>query len=294
VAAWIAAQAGNFTVASGNAASPWHDGGAQEALNTVPGAGDTANPNGFGITIDGNVTCDGFVGNENVGHFHVTADRTVTLAVSGIVSNSTLAAGFIQVSGGTLTLVGGGAGKTLVAGSGAGGSCIVTSGTAGLTINNEGGTALRNTNWGEVVWHGATGTLAITGKCTSSSGQCLYVTGNATWSITNTGGTAIEQTAGDGPCVRCTSGTGTVNGNIVSSCTAAYIWRIGSNATLNGMFLSTAGCPTLYLNVGTLTWTGARTLAAGEYAFGYTGGGTLNITSLALTNSGTFVWQHRL
>jgi hypothetical protein len=51
--AWTSQRAGSWTVLSGNAASPWHDGGPQTAANTYPGAG--TNP---GDTVAQNHTID--------------------------------------------------------------------------------------------------------------------------------------------------------------------------------------------------------------------------------------------
>ena len=41
MATWVSTQSGTWSVASGTASSPWYDNGAQTALNTIPGDGDT-------------------------------------------------------------------------------------------------------------------------------------------------------------------------------------------------------------------------------------------------------------
>lgn len=53
MATWAAQRAGSFATVSSNPASPWHDGGAQTALASIPQAGDTiTNAGGFQLTFN--------------------------------------------------------------------------------------------------------------------------------------------------------------------------------------------------------------------------------------------------
>ena len=268
MAAITAAAAGDF-----NTPATWNDpgGGAR-----VPTAGDTANPNGYAITINGNVTCDGFVSSENVGYFAVNTSCTITLAVSGIVSSSTLTAGFVRVATGvTLDLIGGGAGKTLIT-QGPSGNAIVTAGTAALTVTNTNGVAMTVTSTtGRAVLYDSTGNLTVTGSISSSGGSsrtALYITGACTAQlnsdISNSGNTGY-------PTVYVGDGTVTINGNL--------------GGTQSGLWC-------LQVNGGTVNWTGARSLVVDNEAYIRISGGTLTLATageaLALANSGTvFIWK---
>lgn len=53
MATWAMQRAGNFATASDNALSPWHDGGAQTALASIPQPNDTiTNAGAFDLTFD--------------------------------------------------------------------------------------------------------------------------------------------------------------------------------------------------------------------------------------------------
>lgn len=53
MATWAVQRAGNFATASSNPASPWHDGGSQTALASIPAVGDTiTNAGAFSLTFN--------------------------------------------------------------------------------------------------------------------------------------------------------------------------------------------------------------------------------------------------
>jgi hypothetical protein len=273
MAAITAASAGNF-----NTAGTWNDpgGGAR-----VPTTGDTANPNGYGIVIDGNVTCDGFVGNENVGHFHVdSGSPTVTLAVSGIVSSSTLTAGFIQVAAdATLNLVGGGSGKILITNTAAG-YAIVTAGSAVLNVTNTNGTAV-SVAAGRCISSAGTGAVTIVGNILqgaagAGTGRSVYITSTSTsHSIT---GSMVQSSYGCCLEMNATGGRVTLSGT-----SSVY------SQTYNSSQYSV-----VQASVGTIAISGNRTVAAGElWCFGVWNSGTLNLTDVTFTNNGK-LFIHRM
>jgi hypothetical protein len=101
MSAWTSLQAGNWSRSSENADSPWYDGGAQSALASVPGNGDSVQTD-HDVVVDVNTT---------VG---TTPDDTSTNAILVESGTLTIAAGVTLTCRGRLYLSG--AGLTLEAG----------------------------------------------------------------------------------------------------------------------------------------------------------------------------------
>ncbi len=56
MAVWAVQRVGNWATVSSNPASPWHDGGAQTALASIPAVGDTiTNAGAFNLTFDADI-----------------------------------------------------------------------------------------------------------------------------------------------------------------------------------------------------------------------------------------------
>jgi hypothetical protein len=206
---------------------------------------------------------------------------------------------------------------------GAGGYCIATTGSGITVVNNGTGTAAEATNTNaRAIHHNSTGNLTVTGNLISSgtSSYAVYVgtsavgitigitgtiaasganavgygqSGNSTATITGNGTVSATAEA----AVSCSAGTVTYNGDVAAS--GGYGLLVSSTGAIvhSGKLSSSFGASELgcaaYVNGGTLTWTGARSLAAGEYCFIKISTGTLNFATgagaLTLTCSGSFV-----
>jgi hypothetical protein len=191
---------------------------------------------------------------------------TCSLTLNGSVAYSgTNTSGMIPVGGSqTLTIQNtGGAGTTSVSNTSTG-YAIVPASTGILVVSNSGGTALSETSSGRCVSASGSGTCTITGAITATGGG--YGLLNSSTSVSHTVTGDVSNSDVSGAAIRSSGGTITVDGNLSSSNGATVVNMVG----------------------GTFVWTGARTLAAATDCKLVVSTGTINITSLVLTNSGRF------
>jgi hypothetical protein len=276
------------TTGSGNWSSttpdaPWPSG-------TKPTTGDVVEiAAGHTVTLDENTAVLGAAGIKNVAGSNTSVlNINGTVTINGNVSYSgTASTGFVTYgTGDALTILG------TVTNSGTG-RAVVGSGSGTLNAENLGNIAA-TCSAGISLDHNSTGDLTIVGKLSgnaSSTTGILYVEGACTWTLSN-GGDAVIETSG-GSAFRANSGTGTITGACTNSSKTFNEYWIniaGSAVTINGTIESEG--TQVRLTSGTLFWTGSRTHAAGKNVHFYLIGGTLNIASLVLANSGSVIIQY--
>lgn len=173
--------AARTAVGTGNWSNPaiW-DGGV-----SLPGVGDTADSNGFTVTIDQDITVDALIGtNAGAGGFTCPSTRTLTCNITATVRDVLACAGASPV---VVTVIG-----NVLGGSSNNADGIIksSSGTLNVTGTVTGGSA---TNAQGILNLSGTGPITITGDVVGGSGQSVGLVnqGNATAVITGnaTGGT---------------------------------------------------------------------------------------------------------
>jgi hypothetical protein len=279
-------------------------------------SGDTVTLSGGStITLDGNYSIASITSGDNTSYIlNSSGTHSLTLsATNGITNTSTLAAGLIQVTAGSLTINGGGSGTVAVYQGNSTGTAVSQSGTGALTVSNPGGTCFANisTSSGKCL-NGAgsgqvviTGTTAINQSGSSYYGTCVtlgssYSTGSGstiTGDILNSsgGGTAVS---GSGGVITYTGGTVNITGG--SSISSIGIgFQVTStlnitNATTTVMKTNAVGIPLFVYSNGVVNWTGAQTIGSGDSCYVIVGSnGILNLSTstghLAITNNGRFV-----
>jgi hypothetical protein len=248
-------------------AGNWSDVSVWDGGASVPGSGDTADSNGWAVTIDTNVDLSpgGALINTNaVGGFACSTARTITANITATV------AGVLTLSnaaGVTVTIIG-----ALTGGSTAGCTAVlqtVGTGTIAITGNVTGGSA----NNSRGLYLGAAGfnctvNGTVTGGTVISSASGITVNATGTLTVTAAGGVhggnpgegiSINQ----GPTI-----------NITGDCTAGsgnYAYAVNNLATATVTITGNA--------IGGTAWYchGVRNAAAG----------TINITMSAIGGSGT-------
>jgi len=281
MAAFTSKATGNWTSAG---QTTWNEVG-------VPGAGDTASiGTGHAITLDQtspeSVTCTSIT-IAGTGTLVIPAATTFTINAN-ITSNGTADTGAIIVGTGQGLIVNG-----QITQSGNGGRCIVPSGNGNVTISNVGGTAVEcasgNYLSGGIVGN-SSGTVSVTGDVlNATTGNGVNVGGNGNVTINGS-----VSNSGTGYAVRIYQANLTVNGNVFAS----NGWGIhgpesGYTITINGNMSSSGLGVGVYVNIGTVSWTGARTLASGTSCYIQIQTGTLALATasaaLVLNNYGNFV-----
>ena len=228
-----------------------------------PGNGDTADLNGKAVVLDENTATLVAIQSSNAsGKLTVSGTRVLT---GNVNHSSTSTAGMIVVPTGTAVTINGGVTNT------SSGYAIVTSGAASVTIYNPGGTAVSSSAGRGVSWGSTSGTLSITGLTTGSGGS-----------------TAVRSSTG---------GTISFVGDITTTgAVASYGLSLSSgwsnSVTIAGNIYrpndSTGSPLSSATGTGTITWTGARSVPASTEFYMLHTGGTLDLTSLVLSNSGYF------
>jgi hypothetical protein len=273
---------GNWS--SGDGVGPWTG-------TTKPVNGDVVEiAAGHTVTLDEDTATLGAAGIKNVAGSNTSVlDISGTRTINGNVSHSgTATTGMVTYGTGDSLTINGQVTNSST------GSCCVGSGSGVLTISNVGGTAVSSTSIGKGVAHGSTGNLTVTGavSATTNNGQGIGITAACTATIdgavSSSNGITVLVSAGatvtvTGDC----SATGTLAGTAVSCAGTGAAVSIVGNASSSNVAAA------LSVSNGTLTWIGARTLAAATDCRINLSGGTLALASaggaLTLTCSGEFL-----
>lgn len=286
-----------------NDSSAWNKAsdGSGDAITNPQNSTDTyiCNLNGkTGIVPNVDVVVDSIVASDETGYLaHTSGTRSITVGAGGINYSGSNTSGMVRVSGGTLTVVGGGTGTTAVTNSSTG-TAIYTTSTGAVTVTNSGGTAVSCSGNGHGV-RTSSGALAVTGEVVNSyGGAAVYHNSsslNSTFvgSVTNTGDIGYGWRHLNGTLTWTPTGVGaTIDGSgrygmLVSAGTVIV------NGDLSTVRSSASISAPVHIIGGTLEYTGTRALAASADCQIRLGGGTLNLATesakLALANSGTFV-----
>jgi hypothetical protein len=251
-AMWYAKTAGNW-----DATSAWNsqsDGAGTDTTAPLPST-DTAHLNGKAMNLNVDVVISSIQAAGATGTLTVVSSHSIT---GNIAYGGTLTTGMLVVPTGTFLTVYG------MVISSAAGYAIVTAGASGVTVSSANGIALYNTSSGRSLYASGTGWFYIQGNINDTGGG--YTIYNDASSSTHTIVGNIFCSDANGGGIRTNSGTIGISGNLSSAS--------------NGRVLLIVGAPSI------ITWTGVRTLATGTDCQIVIAGGTLNITSLVLANSG--------
>ncbi len=249
----------------------WTNAATWDGGDTYPQAGDTAAiGTGHDITADAaTITCTTItVAGTGTIVLPNASTRTIT---ANITNNGTATTGAIPMAGSQTLTVNGKSTNTST-------GYLYALGTgATLALANAGGTVAENTGAGRLL-NGVNGAYSTVGLVTSSG------TGATLFHQTNQACTATGGVAGaSGNVVQTNGGSGvlTITGDV--ELTGAVFVVNGASIAVDGKIEGG-----IRITAGTFTWAGSRTLAAGENCGFWLQGGTLDITSLALSNSGRF------
>lgn len=231
----------------------------------VPGVGDTADSNGYAVTITSNVTCDALVGtNASAGGFTCsTAGVVITAAITATVRTVLT----VSNSSGTVTVTG-----AVTGGSSASmrGVYKTSAGVLAITGDVTGG----GISSGDGVRQDGSGPITVTGNVNGATGIGIYLntSGSLTVSGTVTGGSA----AGAYGVSNTSTGTVTVNTAVVGGSVAVGIYNSSSGiVTVNGTITGSANAAGVGMSgsgaliaTGTITG-GSAGFVAGVYNWGY-------------------------
>ena len=192
---WVAQRAGNWSVVSGDGASPWHDGGAQTALNTIPAGGDSVDLMSFDVAQDAGATTIPPTGAlvllkaTTTGRLTVNQD-TITTAVLNVatLTTGTATTGLVATSGtvsttNTFAVSNNGSACAATGGDGASMVCVYHGSKAVLNITASavGGTASATC----AIHNASSGTVNMTGNGTGGSGIQAAALRNSTSGVFN-------------------------------------------------------------------------------------------------------------
>ena len=248
----LSAATGNF-----NAGATWVGG-------IVPGAADEARAStGHTVTITANVTCTE-LSNAGTGLFILNSGVTLTANVthkSATVNVNCLQ--FTAASPATASIVGNITGASAATATTVFGAVINTSsGTLSITGNCTSGSSLN----GIAVTNNSSGTTTITGNCLGANSIAIFNASSGTATIIGncTGGTTAT-----GVCVYNgslgTTGSANITGTVTggSNATAYGVGNFGSGAvTINGSVLASTGIGVLNNSTGSVAINGNITAAA--------------------------------
>lgn len=239
-------------------------------------AGNTFDCNGVNFTLNIDVTCTLITSSNAAGYITVSGTRSIT---GNVTYASTSTSGMVRATTGAgLTVVG-------LSTNSSSGYCYVLSGTAPLTLSNVGGTAI-TLSAGRLFHSTGSGAITINGNVAQTSTGYLWAESTAVVTITGnvSAATGFIQARG--------TTTWTLNGDITSTIvslnTGVIDTQSGVSFTWNGTSTG-ASSATIVYNTGTFIWSGARTLAASKTCVLWLVSGTMNLSNLVLTNSGTFI-----
>jgi hypothetical protein len=253
-AMWWANAAGNW-----DTAAIWNsqqDGLGYNTTHPLPST-DTAHLNGKAINLNVDVTISSVQAAGATGQLTVVSSHSVT---GNIAYGGTLTTGMFVVPTGTYLTVYGCVMSTST------GYGIVTAGLSGVTVSSAAGIALMNTSSGRSMSLAGTGWFVINGTSTQlGSGYCVL---SAVSSSTSTMVGFTTNRDSSGAALRTSAGTVTIDGEMFTAATQLS--------------------PVVVLAGGTVIWTGNRTLSEGYDLYFSLASGTLNITSLVLSNYGRF------
>lgn len=299
------------SAASGNWSS-----GATWFGGSVPGAGDTASIGAHTIILDtptitvGNIT---FTSGSAVLSIPASATRTINTGTITAANAARAAATCVVATGQALIINGAishvvpsfATGNPLF--NVTGGSMTVNAGSSaaqaifhqcqGVAITISGGTY---TQTGYTASSGSisNGTPAITftggvgtfsGGFTSANAQSQFLSASSNASVTINGDVLSSMTGAN--CLAVSgSATVTLNGYLFAAAGATNQTALQLSGSaifnLNGNLRNASGVLPILMSGGTLNWTGSRSLAVGEECGFSLSGGTLNLSNLALSNSG--------
>lgn len=161
---WTTQRTGDWSLASNNASSPWHDGGAQTALARTPGSSSNASndlviiANGHTLTCDASVTC---------------GDATTPASLA--VSNASGGTGILNVSAGvTLTVVSNVHHRGTATWTFSAGSALVFNSSTILTW-----TIAESTRQCKLVFNGSSGSHCTVSSSGAAKGRFTYTGGSA-------------------------------------------------------------------------------------------------------------------
>lgn len=245
-----AQSSGNWSAGGGGGI--WYDAASGGSEVAKPAAGDVAYiVDGAAVAIDEDVSCAQITATGNTGYITVAANRTMTLTGNpGLRYSGTSTSGFVRVSSGVLTITHDqGAGTVAVQGDTSNGRPIVTSSTGGLSVSNIGGTAFA-AGGGRIEANG-TGDVSFVGDIVHTSSNNIYrIAGACTMTIT-----------GD------ITSTGLATGGFVVN--AGAVLKILGNINYDSTGVGVVNVAQSI--VGSVEWTGARTISAGKYVMFSTG-----------------------
>ena len=216
----------------------------------------------------------------------LTSSGNNTLNCTGgtcISYTGTSSSGFLQQTGGSLTINGPGSGILLQCGPSTNSNVAVIYTTGGtLNLQNSGGTV------------GST-----------SANYCVRFNGSLLTANAGSNGCAFSSNGTTGAYygVRVLAGSATITGALIATNQDYALGVTGGTVTYSGNpSSSVAGittnltAPVIYLSSGVLNWTGSSSVAANTDAVVSVTGGTLNLATasaaLSLSDSGNFVLQH--
>ena len=143
-----------------------------------------------------------------------------------------------------------------------------------------------------------TGTINNTNTTNSTYCEALNIQGSVNWTHTgdilyNGGAANFGKTVQIDYSPVCTI-TGTITSNICYLNLYGFpLYMNGGTVTFTGSLSSTNNAIDIWVNSGSLYWTGASTLAANTDAHIYNAAGNLYLTGLTLSNSGNFIIHKR-
>lgn len=264
-------------------------GGGTSHTYTVPEPSNTFDLNNYGPILDMDVVIGTLVSNGASGVLYVQATRSITgnvVCTAGLVLN---------VTSGTLTING------QVSTSGSASTGVVINTTGSLVVNNPSGVAL-DVQKGTGLNASGTGGFEINGAINVNAASAYGVQSSCTGASSING--AVTLTTGTG-AVRVSGATPlTISGEIHAlTGTGLLITNASAVVNLTDCSLSSSpstpsvSCYAINISNGTINWTGAATLAAGEECYCQVTTGTINLgtagSALTLSNSGQFTCRQQ-